>query len=765
MGAAAAGVAALGVLGATKAQADNSDTITITTSQPNILVIMVDQLRYEELKQHTSTSYPLAEILPNITALQQQSVEFQNYFTAGTSCTPARASLLTGLYSPQTCMYVTQGNDSAPNLVPTFGTTGSEVTGFPTFGSFLQSLTNLNSTFGTSLKNYSTAWFGKWHLSDESEDDNTMGLQKYGFSEKIIPSPNGYPNEGINGQSGAQPGDGSAVYDSDLDILNYFVKNMPQFISNTTPWLAVVSLINPHDISNYPQYGLNYCNLPSPVDQVTPNFEPLPPGSVIPVANDQIAPANDFPALPAVYNSSSTASNAGSCSSYSGFLPASAVTSSSFGSVPSNISDTISDKPPLQAIYQSDIASATQAGTAGLGDVGSFLNVYYWLASCVDQLIGSPAPNGEGVYSNTILGQLASMMNAAGQDLSNTVVIFLSDHGEYGGAHGLYGKGAANYDEAINVPLFVQIPGVTGNHIRSQMCSSVDFFGLIAALATNNALTSSNTPIWMNAAVNPQLAGREQLYAFIESATAPNARVLPGTFADVGGLAYVLHTTDEFWADESGAYDYAYGTGEAYHVVGLRTGAYMLATYTAWSVNQSTPGSINFSNVPATDIEFYDFSSNPTEIGNDYSNYLSEYPSFIAALQTAYSSVVTNELQAPLSTTFPSATYSLSNSQQTAAASYNAYIDPPTGVSLSVTSFVKNQQTQVTITGSNVQPGPIVKVLNAGGTVTLQRMQTPVGTESPFNVTLQFGTAGTYQVVVLNPSLAPSNQVTVTVSD
>ncbi len=183
-------------------------------------------------------------------------------------------------------------------------------------------------------------------------------------------------------------------------------------------------------------------------------------------------------------------------------------------------------------------------------------------------------------------------------------------------------------------------------------------------------------------------------------------------------------------------------------------------TYTAWAVNQSTPGTINFTNA---EIEFYNYATNPTEIGNDYSSYSAANPAFMAALKTAFSSVVNNELQAPLSTTFPSTTYSLSNSQVAAAASYSEYIDPPTGVSLSVTTFAGGVATQVTITGSNIQPGPIVKTF-ANNTQQVQRIQTPVGTVSPVTVTLTFGSPGVYTVVVFNPSLAPSQATQVTAS-
>ncbi len=42
------------------------------------------------------------------------------------------------------------------------------------------------------------------------------------------------------------------------------------------------------------------------------------------------------------------------------------------------------------------------------------------------------------------------------QVAANTVVVFTSDHGEYGASHGLRGKGGGVYEEAIRVPLIVK---------------------------------------------------------------------------------------------------------------------------------------------------------------------------------------------------------------------------------------------------------------------------------------------------------------------
>ena len=75
---------------------------------PNILMIMVDQLRVPQYwlsaiplsgpNQHTA----LDALTPNIAFLRQNSVQFQNFFIAAQACSPSRATLLNGLYAPQT---------------------------------------------------------------------------------------------------------------------------------------------------------------------------------------------------------------------------------------------------------------------------------------------------------------------------------------------------------------------------------------------------------------------------------------------------------------------------------------------------------------------------------------------------------------------------------------------------------------------------------------------------------------------------------------
>ncbi len=74
----------------------------------------------------------------------------------------------------------------------------------------------------------------------------------------------------------------------------------------------------------------------------------------------------------------------------------------------------------------------------------------------------------------------------------NTVVIFLSDHGDFGGSHSLHTKSGALYDEAINPPLYVSFGSQRATYtstdgstakLRPSLCSSVDIFPLLLTLA------------------------------------------------------------------------------------------------------------------------------------------------------------------------------------------------------------------------------------------------------------------------------------------
>ncbi len=72
------------------------------------------------------------------------------------------------------------------------------------------------------------------------------------------------------------------------------------------------------------------------------------------------------------------------------------------------------------------------------------------------------------------VGRMIGVLKETGQ-LENTVVVFMSDHGEMLGDHGIYLKGPHFYDEAVRVPLVFYNEGMfTGGHRVTGLTELVD---------------------------------------------------------------------------------------------------------------------------------------------------------------------------------------------------------------------------------------------------------------------------------------------------
>lgn len=72
------------------------------------------------------------------------------------------------------------------------------------------------------------------------------------------------------------------------------------------------------------------------------------------------------------------------------------------------------------------------------------------------------------------IGRLMNALKETGQ-LENTIVIFMSDHGEMLGDHGLYLKGPYFYEELVKVPLLISCPGkIRENYVSYALTELVD---------------------------------------------------------------------------------------------------------------------------------------------------------------------------------------------------------------------------------------------------------------------------------------------------
>src|SRR4051794_24029421 len=142
---------------------------------PNILFVLVDELRFP-------TVFPagvkdadqfLAKFMPNLhKRLWTQGVKFGQHFTAASACTPARGTLISGLYSQQSWLAVTilATPDAHVSLSPVLNRA------YPTYGKLLKAA------------GYQTPYVGKWHASLLN---GNHPLEAWGFDGLTEPDPTG----------------------------------------------------------------------------------------------------------------------------------------------------------------------------------------------------------------------------------------------------------------------------------------------------------------------------------------------------------------------------------------------------------------------------------------------------------------------------------------------------------------------------------------------------------------------------------------------
>jgi arylsulfatase A-like enzyme len=437
--------------GATVAKPQNR-RFSVDPKHPNILVILVDQMRFPVWFSPMGDGSGMP---PNLAALRQQAVSFSGHYTAANDCTPARSTLLTGLYTHQTGCMITGGSTLDP--------------GFPTWGTMLRE------------HGYRTRWYGKWHLTHGDgrwrRRRGERAMQRYGFHGGTYPSPNGAPGQG---------------WRLDGRIAGQFAKWYAEE-AGAGPWCTTVSFVNPHDIA----WWYLWSNRVSAEASARPVAESLPGNFETP----ELLTQRNKPLLQRSLQDTAAAS---------------------FGPVPF------------------EGAEATQLWM-------QFLNLYGKLQREVDMHVG----------------EVLRALDSRPQVAANTVILFTSDHGEYGGSHGLRGKGAAAYEEALRVPLLVKDNrGLLTQAVettRSQLTSSVDIAPLLLTIATG-----SNA--WRGEAHYEHLAARADLAAILAEPNAP-------------GRPYVMHATDETVTEYAVQ---SYAADAPLHVAAMRTQEAKYATYTSW---------------------------------------------------------------------------------------------------------------------------------------------------------------------------------------
>ncbi len=165
---------------------------------------------------------------------------------------------------------------------------------------------------------------------------------------------------------------------------------------------------------------------------------------------------------------------------------------------------------------------------------------------------------------------------------ANTVIVFTSDHGEYGASHGLRGKGASAYEEALRVPLIVRDPReqltAAPAQVRTQLTSSVDVAPMLLTIA-------SGSSAWRQEKHYSHLAKRLDLTQLLKDPGAP-------------GREYVLHATDEMVTEYAVE---TYAASAPLHVIAIRTPEAKYATYSNWPQDGIAPSE------QGQEAELYDY--------------------------------------------------------------------------------------------------------------------------------------------------------------
>jgi len=398
----------------------------------NILIITVDQMRYPRLKDAGGMAADLKQVLaleplsdnsyaqyfPGFQRLRNNAVVMRQHMAGTSACVPSRALIYTGQYGTKTRVVETDSlfkHGSDPNF-PWLNPKA-----IPTMGDWFRAA------------GYSTHYYGKWDLSYVDAPGPGHGdINPWGFGDWKMSAPDAQGGQ-LN-QLGVYRDPGY------VDMVETFLRrkamNYETMAEDPKPWLCVTSLVNPHDIAS--AYPLSWW-MPESVgapsvqttDGTTPDVRPIPaagemsnplPGGTIKVPlNPRGFPQDSF-SLPETYGED--LSSKPSCQFDYSYKMGLALKSR---------------RPPAQRELWSLPFQTQQNPDAWSEAFGQFYAYCHTLADAQ-------------------IARVLKALDDAGLS-DDTLVVFLSDHGEYGVSHGaMVEKWHSAYEEILHVPFVVSAP-------------------------------------------------------------------------------------------------------------------------------------------------------------------------------------------------------------------------------------------------------------------------------------------------------------------
>ena len=436
--------------------------------KPNILLITVDQMRYPRFNyqsggmldpikeilgfQPTSDDNPYLHIFPGFNKLRNNAVVLRNHHIASSACVPSRATIYTGQYGTRTHVMETDslfkyGSDpNFPWLHPR---------GIPTIGDWFRAA------------GYDTHYYGKWDLSFADVEGPMKGdLNPWGFSDWKVSAPDA--QGGTLNELGVYRDPGYADFVSTFlrrKGMNYVdAPNEPQ------PWLCVASFVNPHDIAS--AYPISWWMPEFLEQQGTPGVQ---------------TESNDLdPSTPRPIPVKGDLSNPIPGGRMRVPLNPRGIQQDIFSNPP-NLHEPLKNKPTCQFDYSYKMGLALKSRRPP--DQRDYQTLPFQLLDNSDAWF---AAYGQFyAYCHTLVDkQIHRVLGALEESglRDETIVVFLSDHGDYGGAHGgLVEKWHTAYEEILHVPMLISNPKINchENKVRyvDQLTSHIDVLPTLLGLA------------------------------------------------------------------------------------------------------------------------------------------------------------------------------------------------------------------------------------------------------------------------------------------
>jgi len=419
---------------------DSAPAQTETETHPNILLIMVDQMRtppegygsnegaVQDLKEilgfrPISPGNSYTQYFDGLMRLRQNAVVMKKHYTASAASVPSRSAIMTGQYATVTGVDQTDGLFKSAEDVPFLDPDGT-----PTIGDWFRAA------------GYSTHYFGKWHVSEVEPPEY---LEPWGFEdwERSYPEPHG----GTSSNLGAF----RDVLFTD-DIVNF----LDEAGADTTdaPWLTVASLVNPHDVSAWP------INWQAPGGKGVVPWTNYPPPPSIPAMGDK---SRVDTAIRVIYGDTivkifQVDLNPDGFPQNNSFLPR-------------TYAESLDSKPWCQQdnAIKWGLAWGANADFTFIHGGMPFRSPHPFQLQEEYDSAWMLSYNQFYFYCHYLADlQLRKILQALDDNglTENTIVVFVADHGEMAGAHGgAIQKWHNAYEETVRVPLVVSSPLVNEN--------------------------------------------------------------------------------------------------------------------------------------------------------------------------------------------------------------------------------------------------------------------------------------------------------------